>query len=159
MKTYQGSFDATGLRVGLVVSRFNRAITERLHAGARQALREHGVAAEAIEMVEVPGAFEIPLCAQWLAASGRLDAIVCLGAVVRGETPHFEYISAAVVDELCRLSVAHRLPIALGILTTNTVEQALARAGAAPGNKGYEAAMTAIEMATLRRTLTGGQRS
>jgi len=153
MKIHDGSLAAAGLRVGLVVSRFNGVVTERLLDGALEALRQHGAAETAIEVVRVPGAFEIPLFAKLLADSGRLDAVICLGAVVRGETPHFEYISAAVVNELCRLSVERRLPVALGVLTANTMEQALARAAAGPGNKGYEAAVTAIEMANLRKTV------
>lgn len=153
MRTVAVDAHAEWAKVALVVSRFNNVVTERLLDGAVEALRAHAVRDDAIEVVRVPGAFEIPLIARVLADSGRFDAIVCLGAVVRGETPHFEYISAAVVNELCRLSVDHRLPIALGVLTTNTMEQALARAAAGPGNKGYEAAVTALEMATLRKAV------
>lgn len=151
MKTHKGSLEAAGLRIGIVVSRFNSAVTDRLLSGALEALRTHGASERDIEIVQVPGAFEIPLFAKILADGGRLDAIVCLGAVVRGETPHFEYISAAVVDGIARLSVEHRLPIALGVLTTNSIEQALERSQPDPGNKGYEAAVTAIEMANLRK--------
>lgn len=153
MKTYEGKVDGTGLRVGVVVSRFNGAITQRLLAGAAEALRQHGVDEEHIEIVRVPGAFEIPQSAKLLAASGRFDAVVCLGALVRGETPHFEYIAMAVVNEIERLAVEYDLPMALGVLTTNTVDQGLARSGAGHGNKGHEAAVTAIEMANLRRAL------
>jgi 6,7-dimethyl-8-ribityllumazine synthase len=142
-----------GLRIAVVVSRFNSVVTERLLAGAREALRAHGVGDESVEVVEVPGAFELPLPAKLMADSGRFDAVVCLGAVVRGETPHFEYISAAVVAELARLMVDHGVPVSLGVLTTNDIEQALERSGGKHGNKGAEAALTAIEMANLRRAL------
>jgi 6,7-dimethyl-8-ribityllumazine synthase len=142
-----------GLRIAVVVSRFNSIVTERLLAGARQALREQGVGDASVEVVEVPGAFELPLPAKLMADSGRFDAIVCLGAVVRGETPHFEYISAAVVAELNRVMVDHGIPVTLGVLTTNDLEQALERAGGRHGNKGAEAVLTAIEMANLRRSL------
>lgn len=142
-----------GLRIAMVVSRFNSIVTERLLAGARQALREQGVDDASVEVVEVPGAFELPLPAKLMADSGRFDAIVCLGAVVRGETPHFEYISAAVVAELNRVMVDYGIPVTLGVLTTNDIEQALERAGGKHGNKGAEAVLTAIEMANLRRSL------
>ena len=156
MKTAEGRVDGTGLRVAVVASRFNRAVTDRLLAGALDALRQHGVAADAVEVVRVPGAFELPLAAELLAAHGRLDAIVALGAVVKGETPHFDFIASWVVAELGRQSVQHRLPIALGVLTTNTVEQGLARSGTGRGNKGFEAAVTALEMARLRQQLRNG---
>jgi len=156
MKTSVGRVDGIGLRVAVVASRFNSAVTERLLSGALEALRQHGVAEEAIEVVRVPGAFELPLAVELIAARGDLDAIVSIGAVVKGETPHFDFIAGWVVAELGRQSVQHRLPIALGVLTTNTVEQALARAGAGHGNKGFEAAVTALEMASLRRMLRDG---
>jgi 6,7-dimethyl-8-ribityllumazine synthase len=149
MHTYEGRLDGTKLRIGIIVSRFNGAVTERLLASALDGLKQHGVADENIEVVKVPGAFEIPACAQALAVSGRFNALVCLGAVVRGETPHFEYIAASVVNEIGRLVVQHELPMALGVLTTNTMDQALARSGSGHGNKGYEAAMTALEMANV----------
>jgi len=156
MKTSVGRVDGIGLRVAVVASRFNSAVTERLLSGALEALRQHGVAEEAIEVVRVPGAFELPLAVELIAARGDLDAIVSIGAVVKGETPHFDFIAGWVVAELGRQAVQHRLPIALGVLTTNTVEQALARAGAGHGNKGFEAAVTALEMASLRRMLRDG---
>jgi 6,7-dimethyl-8-ribityllumazine synthase len=152
-KTHQGSQEGAGLRVGIVVSRFNSAVTERLLAGALEQLRQCGVQDESIEVVHVPGAFEIPLPVRLLADSGRVDAIVCLGAVIRGETPHFEYISSAVFHEISRLMAEHRMPIALGVLTTETVEQALERSGGRFGNKGAEAASTALEMANVGRAL------
>lgn len=150
-KTHERNLDGAGLRVGVVAARFNSVVTERLMAGALDALRSHGVAEQAIEVVHVPGAFELPLPTAMLAASGRVDAIVCLGAVIKGETPHFDFIAGWVVGEIGRLMVAHRLPIALGVLTTLSLEQALERSGAKHGNKGYEAALTAIEMANLSK--------
>jgi 6,7-dimethyl-8-ribityllumazine synthase len=148
-----GSLEGTGLRVGIVVSRFNRSVTEGLLAGALEAFASHGVATEDLVVVRVPGAFEVPFAARRLAGAGIYDALVCLGAVVRGETPHFEYIAAELTRGIGRVIEDHRLPIAFGVLTTDTIEQALARAGAGHGNKGYEAAVTAIEMARLGRLL------
>jgi len=149
--THPTSVDGSGLRVGIVVSRFNTVVTERLLEGALECLRSHGVADGAIEIAHVPGAFELPLAAEWFACSQRIDGVVCLGAIVRGETPHFDMIAQWVVAELGRLSVQHRTPMGLGVLTTETVEQALARAGGTHGNKGVDAALAAIEMATLAR--------
>ncbi|MFN8642055.1 MAG: 6,7-dimethyl-8-ribityllumazine synthase [Candidatus Binatia bacterium] len=151
MRRYVTSLDGSRLRIGVAVSRFNSVVTERLLEGALAALAQHGVAADAIEVGHVPGAFELPLLADMYARSHRLDAVVALGAVVRGETPHFDMIAQWVVAELGRISVAHRLPVALGVLTTNTIEQALERAGGRHGNKGGEAAEVAIEMANLAR--------
>ena len=148
-----GSLDGTGLRFGVVVARFNRTVTEQLLAGALEALAGHGVAADDIRVVHVPGAFEVPFAARGLAAAGGYDALICLGAVIRGETPHFDYIAAEVTRGIGRVIEDHCLPIAFGVLTTDTVKQALARAGAHHGNKGYEAAVTAIEMARLGRAL------
>lgn len=148
-----GSLEGTGLRVGIVVARFNRTVTESLLRGALEALEHHGVAAEDITVVHVPGAFEVPFAARRLAGAGVYDALVCLGAVVRGDTPHFEYIASEVTRGLGRIIADHRLPVAFGVLTTDTIEQALDRAGAHHGNKGYEAAVTAIEMAQLGRVL------
>lgn len=159
MQIHEGKVDGTTLRIGVVVSRFNSAVTERLLAGALEGLTRHGVADGDIVVVKVPGAFEIAACAQALASSGRFDALVCLGAVVRGDTPHFEYISASVVNEVGRLVVQYELPMALGVLTTNTIDQALARSGSGHGNKGYEAAVTALEMANVCRDLRKGLRT
>src|SRR5262249_34945161 len=147
VREFTGTLEGAGLRVGIVVSRFNRTVTEPLLHGALEALERHGVAAEETVVVHVPGAFEVPFAARRLAAAGRYDALVCLGAVIRGETPHFEYICAEVTRGLGRIMADHGLPVAFGMLTTDTIEQALARAGAHHGNKGYEAAVTAIEMA------------
>lgn len=152
-RVHRGAQDGAQLRVGVVVSRFNGVVTERLLAGALEQLRQCGVKDEAIEVVHVPGAFEIPLPVRLLADSGRVDAVVCLGAVIRGETPHFEYISSTVFREISRLIIEHRIPIALGILTTDTVDQALERSGGRYGNKGAEAAATAVEMANVGKRL------
>lgn len=140
--------------MAVVASRFNSLVTDRLVGGALDALRQHGVADDAVEVVRVPGAFELPLATELLAARGDVDAIVALGAVVKGETPHFDFIAASAVNELGRQCVTHRVPIALGVLTTNTIEQALARSSGDHGNKGAEAAVTALEMANLRRMLS-----
>lgn len=149
MHRHETSRQGARLRVAVAVSRFNSVVTERLLDGAVDALKQHGVADDAIEVADVSGAFELPLLAEFYARSQRVDAIVALGAIVRGETPHFDMIATWVVAELGRLGVAHRLPIALGVLTTDTLEQALERAGGAHGNKGAEAAVVAIEMANL----------
>jgi 6,7-dimethyl-8-ribityllumazine synthase len=145
--------DGTGLRIGVAVARFNQAVTEQLLAGALEALAQHGVAEDAIDVATVPGAFELPLCAQRLAATGRYDAIVCLGAVVRGETPHFDFVAREAARGIGEVSQKHDLPVAFGVLTTDTIEQALARAGGARGNKGFEAAVTALEMAQVLRAV------
>ncbi len=148
-KIHKGQLDAKGLRIGIVMSRYNTAITDRLLEGALRALRECGADDDHIEVVQVPGAFEIPLFADSLASGEKFDAIVCLGAIVRGETQHHDYLARAVVDALEQLQVTRHLPIALGVLTTENVEQALQRAGNDRGNKGFEAALTAVEMANL----------
>jgi len=153
LRELTGSLDGQGVRVGIVVSRFNRTVTEQLLSGALEALAHHGVASDDVLIARVPGAFELPFAARRLAASGRYDALICLGAIVRGETPHFEYIAAEVTHGLGRIVADHQIPIAFGVLTTNTIEQALARAGQGHGNKGYEAAATAIEMARLAKLL------
>jgi 6,7-dimethyl-8-ribityllumazine synthase len=145
--------DASRLRIAVVVSRFNLEITGRLRDGALRALREAGARQSSVEVFEVPGAFEIPQAAQAAAETKRFDALVCLGCVIRGETPHFEYIAAAVAHGITAASAATRVPMAFGVLTTNTTEQAMARASDGPDNKGWEAAAAAIEMAVLVRTL------
>jgi 6,7-dimethyl-8-ribityllumazine synthase len=148
-----GPLEGGGLRFGIVVSRFNRSVTAPLLAGALDGLSAHGVADTDVTVAHVPGAFEIPFAAQELARVGRYDALICLGAVIRGETPHFDYICDAVTRGVERIVDQQRIPVAFGVLTTNTIEQALARAGEGHGNKGYEAAVTAIEMARLARLL------
>jgi 6,7-dimethyl-8-ribityllumazine synthase len=144
-----------GLRVGLVASRFNQFIVEQLVAGACDALSRHGVDESGRELVWVPGAFELPLLADRMARSGRFEAIIALGAVIRGGTPHFEYVAGECARGLSRVALDHGIPVSFGVLTTDTIEQALERAGTGAGNKGFDAAMTAIEMiATLRALAT-----
>lgn len=142
-----------GLRIGVALARFNQAVTDGLLAGALEALVRHGVADDAIDVATVPGAFELPLCAQRLAVTGRYDALVCLGAVVRGETPHFDFVAAEAARGIADVSRQHDLPVAFGVLTADTIEQALARAGGARGNKGYDAAVTALEMVQVLRVV------
>lgn len=149
----KGHLDARGLRFGIVVARFNSAVTDRLLGGALRALQECGAADDGIDVAQVPGAFEVPLVAEKLAESDRYDAVICLGAVVRGETQHHEYISAAVFDALQHLQISHQVPVTLGILTTENMEQALQRSAADRSNKGFEAALTAVETANLLRDL------
>jgi 6,7-dimethyl-8-ribityllumazine synthase len=142
-----------GLRIGIVLARFNQSVTERLLAGAMEALLHHGVADDAIDVTTVPGAFELPLGAQRMALTGRYDGLICLGAVVRGETPHFDYVAAEAARGVAEVARRHDIPVAFGVLTTDTIEQALARAGGDRGNKGYEAAVTALEMVQVLRVL------
>ncbi|MSQ26456.1 MAG: 6,7-dimethyl-8-ribityllumazine synthase [Dehalococcoidia bacterium] len=149
-----GSLHGQGLRFGMVVSRFNDVVTARLASGAREALRAHGVAEQDIDVVSVPGAFEIPLAAQAMAKSGRYAGVVCLGAVIRGETAHFEYVSSGAINGIARVMLDTGVPVTLGILTTDTVQQALVRAGEGGENRGAHAALAALEMANLLRTLS-----
>jgi len=153
-KMIEGTLDARGMKIGIIVSRFNNFVTERLLAGALEGLSANGADDENITVVRVPGAFEIPLVAQRMAASGKYDALVCLGAVIRGDTPHFEYISDAVTRGIGEAIRQFQLPIAFGVLTTNSVDQAMERAGSKDSNKGYEAALTAIEMASVGRQIS-----
>ena len=150
---HEGSLDAHDLRVAIVVSRFNDMFTERLLQGALDCLTRHGVADDAVHVARVPGAFEIPVCARTLARSGRFDAVVCLGAVIRGATPHFEYVSSAVAAGVSQVALESDLPVVFGVLTTDTLEQAMQRSGSKSGNKGWEAAQAAIETANLLRAL------
>ena len=154
MQTIEGTGRAAGLRFAVVVSKYNDFVTDRLQTGALSALAAAGVASGDITVVRVPGAFEIPLAAQHAAESGRYDAIVCLGCLIRGETPHFEYISSAVSQGLTTAAAATGVPMSFGVLTTNSVEEALARAGDGSANKGHEAAVAAIEMAEVVAQLT-----
>lgn len=149
----EGHLDAGGLRFGLVVSRFNSFICDRLVEGAVDALVRHGADADRIDIAKVPGAFELPLAAQRMAQSGRYDALICLGAVIRGSTPHFDYVAAEVSKGLASVGLASGLPVAFGVLTTDTIEQAIERAGTKAGNKGFEAAVTAIEMVNFLKKL------
>jgi 6,7-dimethyl-8-ribityllumazine synthase len=145
--------DGRGLRVGVIVSRFNAVVTDRLRRGADEALAAAGVLAHDITRVDVPGAFELPIGARLLAAGGRVDGIVCLGCVIRGETPHFDYICSAAAHGVMHASLDTQVPIAFGVLTTNTPEQADARSGTGPTNKGFEAVCAMLDMARLRRDL------
>jgi 6,7-dimethyl-8-ribityllumazine synthase len=153
MKLLEGQLDANGLVFGIVVSKFNEFVTDRLLAGALEVLEKAGADVDAIQVARVPGAFEIPLVAKRFAASGRFDAVICLGAVIRGETPHFEYISREASRGVARVSLEADLPVVFGVLTTDNVDQALARADGVERNRGGEAARTAIEMASLLRLL------
>jgi len=141
------------MRIGIALARFNQAVTDRLVAGALEALVQQGVADDAIDVATVPGAFELPLCAQRLASTGRYDALICLGAVVRGETPHFDFVAGEAARGIAEISRRFDLPVAFGLLTTDTIEQALARAGGDRGNKGAEAALTALEMVQVLRAV------
>jgi 6,7-dimethyl-8-ribityllumazine synthase len=153
LKTFEGNLDAKGLRFAIVVSRFNSFITERLISGALDALHRSGASDENLELVRVPGSWEMPVTVSALLAQKRHDAIICLGAVIRGETPHFDYVAGEAAKGLAQASLASGVPVAFGVLTTNTLDQAIDRAGAKGGNKGFEAAMTAIEMANLLREI------
>jgi 6,7-dimethyl-8-ribityllumazine synthase len=155
LRTFEGKLDAHGLRFAIVVSRFNSFITERLVGGALDALHRSGAEDGNIELVRVPGSWEMPLAAAALLQQKRHDAIICLGAVIRGETPHFDYVAGEAAKGLAQTALATGIPLAFGVLTTNTLDQAIDRAGAKGGNKGFEAAMTAIEMANLLRELRG----
>lgn len=152
-KTYEGHLDAKGLKFAIVVSRFNSFITERLLSGALDALARSGAAEGDVEIVRVPGSWEMPLATAELLRQQRHDAVICLGAVIRGETPHFDYVANEAAKGLAQVSLQHGVPLAFAVLTTNNLEQAIDRAGAKSGNKGAEAAITAIEMANLMRRL------
>ena len=154
MQTIEGTGRASGLRIAVVVSKYNDFVTDRLQVAALAALAAAGVASSDITVVRVPGAFEIPLAAQHAAESKRYDAIICLGCLIRGETAHFEYISSAVSHGLTAAAAATGVPMAFGVLTTNSIEEALARAAEGSGNKGHEAAVAAIEMAEVVAQLT-----
>ena len=151
---YLGDLVGTGLRIGIVVARFNDTITRRLLDGALDGLRRHGVADDNVNVVWVPGSFEIPVAARKIAGSGRFDAVVCLGAVIRGDTGHYDHVASGVTSGVARVGLETGVPTIFGVLTTDTVEQALDRAGLKSGNKGYEAATSAIEMANLFRDLS-----
>ena len=153
-KTHEGHLDATGLKFAVVVARFNSFITERLLAGALDALKRSGADEGNIEIVRVPGSWEMPVAARVLAEKKKHDAIVCLGCVVRGETAHFDFVAGEAAKGLGQVAAQYGVPVAFGVLTTNTVEQAIDRAGAKAGNKGFDAAMTAIEMANLIKKLS-----
>ncbi len=153
MKVHEGQLRSEGLSFGIVVSRFNDFICERLLGGALDALKRTGASDENIEVFRVPGAYEIPLAAKKLAGSGRFDAVICLGAVIRGATPHFDYVANEVAKGIATVSLETSVPVTFGVLTTDTLEQAIERAGSKAGNKGFEAAMAAVEMANLLKSM------
>jgi len=150
---FEGKLDAKGLRFGIIVSRFNSFICERLLEGAVDALVRHGGDDKNIFVARVPGAFEIPLAAKKMVETGKYDAIICLGAVIRGSTPHFDFVASEVSKGVASVSLESGVPIAFGVLTTDTIEQAVERAGTKAGNKGFEAAVTAIETANLLKAM------
>jgi 6,7-dimethyl-8-ribityllumazine synthase len=152
-RIFEGKLDAGGGKFSIVVSRFNSFIAERLVEGALDALYRHGADPENIHQIKVPGAFEIPLAAKKMAETGNYDAVICLGAVIRGATPHFEYVSAEVSKGIAAVSLETGIPVAFGVLTTENIEQAIERAGTKAGNKGFDAAMSAIEMVNLLKSL------
>jgi len=153
VKILEGQLIAKGKRFGIVVSRFNDFITEKLLGGALDALMRTGAKENDIQIIKVPGAFEIPLAAKKAARTGRYDAVICLGAVIRGATPHFDYVCAEVSKGVAQVGLDCDLPVIFGVLTTDTVEQAIDRAGTKSGNKGWHAAMSAVEMANLMGTV------
>lgn len=152
-KIIQGDLSAKGLKIGIVAARFNDFITGRLLEGALDGLNRHGAADGDIDVLKVPGSYEIPLAAKMLAGSGKYDAVICLGAVIRGATPHFEYVSAEVSKGVAAVSMETGVPVIFGVLTTDTIEQAIERAGTKSGNKGWDAALSAIEMANVVKQL------
>lgn len=152
-KVYEGKLIGKGLRMGIVVGRFNEFISSKLLSGAMDGLLRHGVEEKDIEVAWTPGAFEIPLVAKKMAQTGRYDAVLCLGAVIRGATPHFEYVSSEVAKGVAKVGLDTDVPVIFGVLTTDNIEQAIERAGTKSGNKGFDAAATAIEMANLFENL------
>lgn len=153
MKILEGELQAKGLKFAIIVSRFNDFITSKLLDGAKDALLRHGAKEEDIDIARVPGSFEIPLIAKKLALKGTYSAVICLGTVIRGATPHFEYVAAEVSKGIAAASMETGIPIAFGVITSDTIEQAVERAGTKSGNKGFDAAITAIEMAQLMKKL------
>lgn len=149
MKKLEGNVVGKGLKIGIVAARFNEFIVSRLVGGAEDALKRHGVDSDDIELAWVPGAFEIPLIAQKMAASGKYDAVICLGAVIRGSTSHYDYVCAEVSKGIAQVGLSTGVPTMFGVLTTDNIEQAVERAGTKAGNKGYDAACSAIEMVNL----------
>ncbi|MDI3256179.1 MAG: 6,7-dimethyl-8-ribityllumazine synthase [Kyrpidia sp.] len=154
-RVFEGKLSAEGARFGIVVARFNEFITARLLEGALSALRRHGAREEDVDVAWVPGAFEIPLAARTMAESGRYNAVIALGAVIRGATPHFDYVAGEAAKGVAAAALATGVPVIFGVLTTDTIEQAVERAGTKAGNKGWDAAMSAVEMADLLRQLDG----
>jgi 6,7-dimethyl-8-ribityllumazine synthase len=153
MKNFEGELQAKGLKFAIIISRFNDFITKKLHDGAIDALVRHGASEQNIDIIKVPGSFEIPLAAKKIAEKKSHDAVICLGTIIRGATPHFEYIAAEAAKGIATASMETGVPIAFGVLTTDTIEQAVERAGSKSGNKGWDAALVAIEMAQLLKKL------
>jgi 6,7-dimethyl-8-ribityllumazine synthase len=151
--TIEGNLDARGLRFAIAVARFNSFITSRLLEGALDALKRHGADTDSVQIVHVPGAWELPVAVKALADTAKFDAIIALGAVIRGDTPHFDYVAGHAASGLAQVQSESGIPIAFGVLTTNTVEQAVDRAGAKSGNKGFDAALTAIEMCNVLKQI------
>ena len=149
----EGKISAEGFRFGMIVSRFNDFISSKLVEGAMDALLRHGAKEDQVSLAKVPGAFEIPLAAKKLAGSGKYDAVICLGAVIRGSTPHFEYVAAEVSKGIANVALETNIPVTFGVLTTDNLEQAIERAGSKAGNKGWDAAMAAMEMVNLYKDL------
>ncbi len=158
MATYEGDLDASQLRLAVVVSRFNERVTSRLLDGAREAAREHGLPDDRLDVVHVPGAFELPQAARRLAALARYDAIACVGAVIRGETPHFDFVAGEAARGVAQVAADFDLPVTFGVITADTGAQARERAGGAVGNKGREAMLAAIEMANLLPQIGANER-
>ena len=152
-RVLEGKISAEGFRFALIVSRFNDFISSKLVEGALDALRRHGAQEDLLTLVKVPGAFEIPLTAMKLAESGKYDGVICLGAVIRGSTPHFDYVAAEVSKGIAMAGLESKVPVAFGVLTTDNLEQAIERAGSKAGNKGWDAAMAVMEMANLYKDL------
>jgi len=153
MNTIQGNLIAQGLKIGIAASRFNEFIVSKLVGGAEDGLLRHGAAEEDIDLVWVPGAFELPFAAKKMAASGKYDAVICLGAVIRGSTSHYDLVCAEVSKGIANVGLSSQVPVIFGVLTTDTIEQAVERAGTKAGNKGFDAAISAIEMSNLMKSL------
>ncbi len=153
MKTFEGDLIGSSLKFGIIVSRFNELLSSRLLGGATDALARHGVDLDDVDVAWVPGAFEIPLVARKMADSGRYDAVITLGVIIRGGTPHFEYVAAEASKGVARISLDSQVPVIFGLITADTIEQAVERAGTKAGNKGWDAAMSAIEMANLLKAV------
>ncbi len=152
-KTYEGRLDGAGVRCALVIGRFNNFFTDKLRDGAIDCLVRHGAAVESISVSYVPGAFEIPTVASKLAKSGRFDAVVCLGAIIRGDTPHFEYVASEAAKGVAQVAMNSPVPVIFGIVTADTLEQAIERSGTKAGNKGWDAALAALEMISLYKAI------
>jgi 6,7-dimethyl-8-ribityllumazine synthase len=153
MKKFEGELQAKGLKFGIIVSRFNEFITNKLLDGAIDGLLRHGADEQNIEIVKVPGSFELPLAARKVAGKKSIDAVICLGTIIRGATPHFEYVASEAAKGIASVSLETGVPIAFGVITSDTIEQAVERAGTKSGNKGWDAALVAIEMAQLLKKL------